>query len=811
MTRKLITAALPYVNNVPHLGNLIQGLSADVFARFCRMRGYHTCFVCGTDEYGTASETRAAKQGLSPAQLCAHYHALHRDIYQWFDLSFDYFGRTTSDAHTELTQALFRHLDARGFISEHESAQAYCLHCARFLADRYLRGTCPHCRNAEARADQCEHCGVLLEPETLLNARCVSCGTAPEFRPTRHLYLNLPALEKAYRSWFCTTNHLWTKNAVRMTEGWLRTGLQERAITRDLRWGVPVPKAGFEQKVFYVWFDAPVGYISITKCGTEAASSQEGGGTDDGVKEKWQSWWLDQQDVELVQFVGKDNIPFHTLFFPCMLIGSGQRWTMLTRLSATEYLNYEGGKFSKSLGVGVFGSDAKESGIPSDLWRFYLLYHRPEKSDAHFTWHEFQERVNSELIGNLCNLVNRTLTFVARTYGGVVPAQDGARSTRAQVMEETLALREAVRNTAKRMTDLMEQVQLREAFREVFALSARANKALQDGAPWKTRAQDRERADALMRELCYVIRDVLILAHPFLPWYTQQAARFLGVQLSSCAPEGGGAVCAAKKDADTAQPDTVQPTLRWSDVGERKGLTQVHPPVILFRPLETETIAAYRARYAGTARDGAGVSVPRTAQMPTGMNKKETDAQQKKEEREMPPPSDTARLSAFFSERVVLKVARVLQVERHPNADMLFVETLDDGSGVERVIVSGLVPYMAADALRGAHVLIVDNLQPRSLRGVRSCGMLLAAEYVDAQGTKAIELVQAPWALPGERATLASAPPVITPHGSAVIDADAFFSVPIRVVNYAVEVAGEPLMVGGRPLVMQRVKEGTVG
>jgi methionyl-tRNA synthetase len=354
MKRRLITSALPYVNNVPHLGNLIQVLSADAFARFCRLRDYETQYVCGTDEYGTATETRAADEGISPRELCDRYYAIHSEIYRWFNINFDKFGRTSTPIQTEIVQDIFKKLDARGFIVERTIEQLHCDHCGRFLADRYVRGTCPHCGSADARGDQCESCGKLLEPTELGDPRCSSCGSTPTLRSTRHLYIDLPKIREDLEKWIreASVTGFWANNAVRMTEAWIRDGLRERAITRDLKWGIPVPKPGYENKVFYVWFDAPIGYISISgNLGAETAGDWRAFVED---------WWKNPREVELFQFIGKDNIPFHTVIFPSSLLGTGDDWTMLHHMSSTEYLNYEGGKFSKSKGVGVFGTDVME-------------------------------------------------------------------------------------------------------------------------------------------------------------------------------------------------------------------------------------------------------------------------------------------------------------------------------------------------------------------------------------------------------------------------------------------------------------------
>src|SRR5512136_216585 len=408
MERRLITAALPYVNNIPHLGNIIQDLSGDAFARYCRLAGYETLYVCGTDEYGTATETKALEEGVTPRELCDRYHAVHADVYRWFDISFDKFGRTSVPVHTEITQHIFLKLHENGFIVERTMQQPYCEHCGRFLADRYVLGTCPHCRYPDARGDQCENCGKLLDPAELVEPRCSVCGARPVIRETRHLFIDLVKILPKLRNWIegAAEKGFWARNAVQMTYAWMRDGLKERAITRDLKWGIPVPLDGYRDKVFYVWFDAPIGYISITAEHTE----------------DWRRWWKAPKDVKLFQFVGKDNIPFHTVIFPTSLLGTGEDWTTLHHMSSTEYLNYEGGKFSKSRGVGVFGTDARETAIPVDVWRFYIFYNRPERSDFDFTWKDFQEKANAELIGNLANLVNRTLQFVQRFYEGRLPA-----------------------------------------------------------------------------------------------------------------------------------------------------------------------------------------------------------------------------------------------------------------------------------------------------------------------------------------------------------------------------------------------------
>ena len=487
---------MPYVNNVPHLGNLIQVLSADVFARYCRIRGYETLYVCGTDEYGTATETRAAEEGVTPRELCNRYHKIHADIYSWFHIAFDKFGRTSTPIHTEVTQGIFMGLDKHGLISEQEIEQLYCSSRARYLADRYVRGVCPHCGSANARGDQCEDCGKLLDPTELKEPKCSSCGCTPRFQKTRHLYINLPKMKERLEGWIKTASvkGFWANNSIQMTQAWIRDGLRERAITRDLKWGIPVPKDGYGEKVFYVWFDAPIGYISMT------------GNLGEDRGKDWKAfvdyWWKSPDETELFQFIGKDNIPFHTVIFPSSLLGSGENYTMLHHMSSTEYLNYESGKFSKSRGIGVFGTDVMETGIPADVWRFYIFYNRPEKSDALFTWKDFQEKVNSELIGNLGNLVNRTLSFVCRYYDGKIPAADAGISGE---------FRNTVTQYEEKIGAAFERAELRDAFHLIFELSSFANKTFQDNEPWKKRKEDPQSAEKVIMDLSYLVKDIAIL------------------------------------------------------------------------------------------------------------------------------------------------------------------------------------------------------------------------------------------------------------------------------------------------------------
>ncbi len=739
MKKRLITSALPYVNNIPHLGNLIQVLSADVFARFCRLRGYETMYVCGTDEYGTATETKALEEGVSPKELCDRYHAIHTEIYEWFNIDFNKWGRTSTPEQTEIVQHIFLKLDEAGYILEKTDTQLFCDSCDRYLADRYVRGTCPHCGYEDARGDQCENCGKLLDPAELIEPRCGTCGAHPHEQDTNHLYIDLPKILPLLESWMEETSvkGRWAHNAVQMTKSWIRDGLHERCITRDLKWGIPVPKAGYEDKVFYVWFDAPIGYVSITATLTD----------------DWKSWWMNPEEVELFQFIGKDNIPFHTVIFPSSLLGSGEKWTMLHHMSSSEYLNYENGKFSKSKGTGVFGTDAKETGIAADVWRFYVYYNRPEKSDVQFTWKDFQEKVNSELIGNLGNLINRTLTFLNKSFDGVVPAASA----------DSVFTAEAKKRIAE-ITELLEWAELRDAFRKIFELADMGNKAFQAGEPWKVIKEDEAAAAALLAELTYLVRDLAILVAPYIPSTSESIAGFLG-----------------------------NPDMSWDSLGRRDDLKQISKPKLLFRKLEDDEIEAFRTRFAGSQKERA-----------------EQEEKGKAVAKESAKPAADLPADQRFRASVDLRVAKITAIDRHPEADKLYIETIDTGETEPRQIVSGLVPHYKEEELLNRNIILVSNLKPAKLRGVKSEGMLLAASAADADGKETVEVIFADDAEPGTRIVLEGDDAGSLPE-CARLKVDQFFDIPIRTENGEIMVGDKKLSTGSRILTTDAVKNGEVG
>jgi methionyl-tRNA synthetase len=541
----------------------------------------------------------------------------------------------------------------------------------------------------------------------------------------------------------------WANNAVQMTYGWIKSGLRERAITRDLKWGIPVPKPGYEGKVFYVWFDACIGYISITG-NYGAESSNDWAAFTNG-------WWKNPGEVELFQFIGKDNIPFHTVIFPASLLGTGGRWTMLHHLSSTEYLNYEGGKFSKSKGVGVFGTDVMAAGIGPDVWRFYIFYNRPEKADALFAWKDFQEKVNGELIGNLGNLVNRTLTFIVRYYNGKIPGQ------RLNLSHDSVGpFWERVRKYEADITEKLERAELRDAFRSVFELSSFANKAFQDGEPWKKRREAPHEAELLIRNLAYVVRDLAVLIAPFMPAAAERILSFFGLSLG-------------KKNALGIWSRAQAKDISWDILGQDRGLQEVVKTEVLFPKLEDPLIDALRERYSGGPQDR----------------------------------DDTA---ARFQRLLDIRAARIVKVERHPKADKLYIETLEI-AGEERVIVSGLAPYYTEAELLNKRILVVYNLKSAKIRGVESRGMLLAASASGEDGAELVEALDAGDAPTGARAQIDIGPGGLEPAGEgpkAEISIDEFFSLPLEVRGHTVFAGGRALTLLGKAVRTKRIGEGKV-
>ncbi|XP_021894266.1 methionine--tRNA ligase, cytoplasmic [Carica papaya] len=643
----LITSALPYVNNVPHLGNIIGCvLSADVFARYCRLRGYNAIYICGTDEYGTATETKAMEENCTPKEICNKYHAIHRDVYKWFDISFDEFGRTSTPQQTEVCQAIFKKLLENNWLSENTMQQLYCYTCKKFLADRLVEGTCPTegCNYDSARGDQCENCGKLLNPTELKDPRC---------------------------------------------------------------------------KVFYVWFDAPIGYVSITLCYTS----------------DWEKWWKNPENVELFQFMGKDNVPFHTVMFPSTLLGTGENWTLMKTISVTEYLNYEAGKFSKSKGIGVFGNDAKDTGIPVEVWRYYLLTNRPEVSDTLFTWADLQAKLNSELLNNLGNFINRVLSFIAKSsgqgYGSVIPDAPGAESH-----PSTCKLAEKVGKHVEQYVEAMEKVKLKQGLKTAMSISSEGNAYLQDSQFWKLYKEDRPSCDIVMRTSAGLVHLLACLLEPFMPSFSLEVFKQLNLppQFSLCDDKG---------ELDKARKPW-EILLAGHKIGK---------PEPLFKELKNEEVEKWRNKFAGSQADRLVRAEAEAADLAEQLKK--TKVSDGKKQRPTKSAAEAKPKASAESEisitRLDIRVGKIVKAQKHPDADSLYLEEIDVGEAQTRTVVSGLVKYIPLEEMQNRLVCVLCNLKPATMRGIKSHAMVLAASNSDH--TK-VELVEPPKsAIVGERVT----------------------------------------------------------
>ena len=511
MARHLITSAIPYINGIKHLGNLVGSqLPADLFARFQRGRGHEVLFLCATDEHGTPAELAAAKAGKPVAEFCAEMHAVQTEIAKGFRLSFDHFGRSSSPQNHALTQHFAGRLADANLIREVSEEQVFSHADGRFLPDRYIEGTCPNCGYDKARGDQCENCTKQLDPTDLIDPRsAISGSTDLEVRETKHLYLCQSGMRDQLNTWI-DSKHDWPVLTTSIAKKWLNDGdgLKDRGITRDLHWGIPVKRGdadwpGMEGKVFYVWFDAPIEYIA---CAGEWAEANGWADAD------WQRWWRTDKgasDVRYTQFMGKDNVPFHTLSFPATILGSGEDWKLVDYIKSFNYLNYDGGQFSTSQGRGVF-MDQALSILPSDYWRWWLLSHAPESSDSEFTWENFQASVNKDLADVLGNFVSRVTKFCRSKFGEAVP-EAGTFGPDEVALIETLTTR------IRAYEGYMDAMEVRKSAGELRAIWVAGNEYLQSVAPWSTFKTDPDHAAAQIRLALNLIRLYAVLSAPFVP------------------------------------------------------------------------------------------------------------------------------------------------------------------------------------------------------------------------------------------------------------------------------------------------------
>ena len=569
MARILITSALPYINGIKHLGNLVGSqLPADAYARFMRLSGHEVMFICATDEHGTPAELAAAKTGEAVADYCARMHGVQAELARGFRLSFDHYGRSSSARNHALTQHLAGKLADNGLIEEVSEKQVYSLADGRFLPDRYIEGTCPNCGYERARGDQCENCTKQLDPTELLDPRsAISGSTDLEVRETKHLYLKQSAMRDRLGEWIDRQTD-WPILTTSIAKKWLYDGdgLRDRGITRDLDWGVPVKRGdkdwpGMEGKVFYVWFDAPIEYIGATAEWADA----HGLGDD-----AWQRWWrtdMGADDVRYVQFMGKDNVPFHTLSFPATIMGSGEPWKLVDYVKSFNYLNYDGGQFSTSQGRGIFMDQALDI-LPSDYWRWWLLSHAPENSDSEFTWDNFQASVNKDLADVLGNFVSRVTKFCRSKFGESVPDGGEYGAAEAGVVAEISA-------RLKGYQDCMSAIELRKATAELRAIWVIGNEYLQAAQPWAIYKTDPARAAAIVRFALNLIPLYAVLSKPFIP-------------------DAADTMLAAMNCDDCDWPTDLNATLAALSAGHEFSV-----PEVLFAKISDETRDEMEARFAG--------------------------------------------------------------------------------------------------------------------------------------------------------------------------------------------------------------------
>ncbi|MBW1603823.1 methionine--tRNA ligase [Streptomyces sp. JJ66] len=568
MARHLITSALPYINGIKHLGNMVGSmLPADVYARYLRQRGHDVLYICATDEHGTPAELAAKEAGLPVAEFCAQQHEAQKAVYDGFHLAFDYFGRSSSPQNVEITQRVARALHANGFIEERAIRQVYSLADGRFLPDRYIVGTCPHCGYDKARGDQCENCTRVLDPTDLIDARSAISGSSElEVRETKHLFLLQSKLAHEVEAFIDEVGGAWPTLASSIARKWLTEGLQDRAITRDLEWGVPVPadtwpELAAEGKVFYVWFDAPIEYIGATKEWADLSPAER----------DWESWWYRAEDVRYTEFMAKDNVPFHTVMFPAIELGTREPWKRVDYVKAFNWLTYYGGKFSTSQKRGVF-TDAALELLPADYWRYFLMAHAPESDDTSFTWELFTATVNKDLADTLGNFVNRVLSFSRKRFGDQVPAGAAPGEAEQRLGTEIAGL----------LTEYQEQLdalQFRKAAQALRALWSAGNVYLEEKAPWLEIKSDQDAAALTLRTAMNLIHLYAVLSEPFIP-----------------------ASARAMRSAFTLDGDTAT----WVTPEQARALDTVPAgtpftvPPVLFAKISDDDLAAYRDRFGGS-------------------------------------------------------------------------------------------------------------------------------------------------------------------------------------------------------------------
>ncbi|MCH5331379.1 MAG: methionine--tRNA ligase [Alistipes sp.] len=656
--RYLITSALPYANGPVHIGHLAGVyIPSDIYTRYLRLRGRDVLSICGSDEHGVPITITARKEGITPQEVVDRYHVLIKRSFERLGISFDIYSRTTSPVHADTASEFFRKLYDEGKFIESSSEQYYDESAGEFLADRYIVGTCPRCGFERAYGDQCEKCGSTLSPDELGNPHSALSGSKLVKRETKHWYLPLNLYEDALRKWILEGHREWKTNVYGQCKSWLDGGLQPRAVSRDLNWGIPVPVEGAEGKVLYVWFDAPIGYISATK----------------ELTPDWEKYWKDE-DTKLVHFIGKDNIVFHCIVFPSMLMAHGG-YILPDNVPANEFLNLEGDKISTSRNWAVWLHEyLDEMPGKEDVLRYVLCANAPETKDNDFTWKDFQARNNNELVAVLGNFVNRALVLTTKYYDGVVPACGELTDYDRATIEEIKSVKEALESN-------IENYRFREALKEAMNLARIGNKYLADSEPWKVVKSDPERVKTILWLSLQITANLATAVEPFMPFTARKLLTMLGM-------EG----------------------FDWERLGETSLLEAGHrigKPELLFEKIEDDVIERQMAKLEDIKRRNAEAAAAAEAATAT------VEAQK-------------AEITFDDFSRNDIRVSTIIAAERVPKTQKLLHLTIDTGIDT-REIVSGIAEYYEPETLVGRQILVLVNLEPRKIRGIESRGMILMA------------------------------------------------------------------------------------
>ena len=679
--RTLITAALPYANGPVHIGHLAGVyVPADIYARYLRLKGQNVLYVCGSDEHGVPVTIRARKEGITTQQVVDRYHELIKRSFADFGISFDIYSRTTSEIHHKFASDYFRKLYDEGKFVEQVTEQFYDPETGHFLTDRNIRGECPHCHSLGAYGDQCEKCGSTLSPEELINPYNAETGNPLVKKPTSHWYLPLDQYQQWLEQWILEQHKEWRPNVYGQCKSWLDGGLRPRAVTRDLEWGIPVPVEGAEGKVLYVWFDAPIGYISNTKELCDAQPEKYG---------KWETWWKDPS-TRLIHFIGKDNIVFHCIVFPAMLKADGS-YILPDNVPSNEFLNLEGDKISTSRNWAVWLNEYLDD-FPGkqDVLRYVLTANAPETKDNDFTWSDFQARNNNELVAIYGNFINRALVLTGKYFGGKVPAQGALNDYDRQTIEEFC-------NVKSELERLLNDFRFRDAQKEAMNLARIGNKYLADTEPWKLAKTDLDRTATILNLSLQIAANLAIAFEPFLPFSSAKLREMLALD-----------------------------TFNWEELGRTDLLPEGHQlgeVSLLFEKIEDAPIQAQLNRLARIKAENEAV-----AQAEALKNWQPV------------PVKDATTIDEF--DKTDIRVATVLECTNVKKSDRLLQFRLDDGFG-ERTILSGIAQsYPDPSVLVGKQVLYIANFPPRKMMGIESQGMILSA--VNADGKLVVTTVTAP-------------------------------------------------------------------